>query len=98
MLSAVDIGNQISHVTGATYNAPGALTGSTYGQTASFTGILNTFSFNSRLQPVNLWSSSPVRMLMNLVYDFHAVGNQKKRSSSRSLIAAQPKEPPGSRP
>src|SRR5947209_10696466 len=75
MLSAVDTTNSsqpMNYVTGATYNAPGALTGSTYGQTASFTGILNTFSFNSRLQPVNLWSSSPVRTLMNLIYDFHA--------------------------
>src|SRR5436305_1568905 len=75
ILSAVDTTNSnqpMNYVTGATYNAPGALTGSTYGQTASFTGILNTFSFNSRLQPVNLWSSSPVRTLMNLIYDFHA--------------------------
>ncbi len=77
VLSAVDMtnaGNPINYVTGVTYNAPGAITGSTYGQTASFTGIVNQFSFNSRLQPVNLWSSSPTRTLMNLVYDFH-VGN-----------------------
>src|SRR5436309_3398030 len=77
MLSAVDTTNSsqpMNYVTGATYNAPGLLTASTYGQTASFTGILNTFSFNSRLQPVNLWSSSPTRTLMNLIYDFH-VGN-----------------------
>src|SRR5947209_3382117 len=75
MLSAVDTTNSsqpMNYVTGATYNAPGLLTASTYGQAASFTGILNTFSFNSRLQPVNLWSSSPARTLMNLVYDFHA--------------------------
>src|SRR5205807_8605736 len=77
MLSTVDTtnsSNPINYVTGATYNAPGLLTASTYGQAASFTGILNTFSFNSRLQPVNLWSSSPARTLMNLIYDFH-VGN-----------------------
>src|SRR5436309_3382843 len=75
LLSAVDTTNSsqpMNYVTGATYNAPGLLTASTYGQATSFTGILNTFSFNSRLQPVNLWSSSPVRTLMNLVYDFHA--------------------------
>jgi RHS repeat-associated protein len=71
VLSAVDSGNQINYVTAATYNAPGLLTGSTYGQTASFIGILNTVSFNGRLQPLNLWSSSPTRTLMNLVYDFH---------------------------
>jgi hypothetical protein len=74
VLSAVDASNNINYVTGATYNAPGSLTGSVYGQSASFTGIVNSFSFNSRLQPVNLWSSSPTRTLMNLVYDFH-VGN-----------------------
>src|SRR5437764_8178474 len=59
-------------VTGATYNAAGSLTGSIYGKSSSFSGIVNSFSFNSRLQPVNLWSSSPTRTLMNLVYDFHA--------------------------
>src|SRR5207302_11256239 len=75
MLSVVDStdnNHPINYVTGATYNAPGLLTASTYGQIASFTGILNTFSFNKRLQPVNLWSSSPARTLMNLVYNFHA--------------------------
>ena len=62
MLSVVDTthnSNPINYVTGATYNATGALTGSVYGQSSSFTGIVNSFSFNSRLQPVNLWSSSP---------------------------------------
>jgi hypothetical protein len=75
LLSAVDSNNQINYVTGATYNAPGSLTGSVYGQSASFTGIVNSFSFNNRLQPVNMWSSSPTsptRTLMNLIYDSHA--------------------------
>ena len=74
MLSAVeasDSAHPINYVTGATYNAPGALTGSIYGQNGSFSGIVNSFSFNNRLQPVNLWSSSPTRTLMNLIYDFH---------------------------
>jgi RHS repeat-associated protein len=95
MLSAVDTtnsSNPINYVTGATYNATGALTGSIYGQNSSFSGIVNSFSFNNRLQPVNLWSSSPTRTLMNLVYDFH-VGNgdngnvygiTNNRDSSRS--------------
>src|SRR5437763_9174721 len=61
----------INYVSGAAYNAPGMLTASTYGQSSSFTGIVNTLSYNSRLQPVNLWSSSPTRTLMNLIYDFH---------------------------
>src|SRR5438552_18219028 len=77
MLSAVDAtdsAHTINYVTGATYNATCALTCSVYGQNGSFSGIVNSFSFNSRLQPVNLWSSSPTRTLMNLIYDFH-VGN-----------------------
>src|SRR5437588_8285038 len=77
MVSAVDgsdSAHTINYVTAATYNATGALTGSVYGQNGSFSGIVNSFSFNSRLQPVNLWSSSPTRTLMNLIYDFH-VGN-----------------------
>jgi RHS repeat-associated protein len=72
VVDTTDSNHPINYVTGATYNAPGALTASTYGQNGGFTGIENTFSFNSRLQPVNLWSSSPTRTLMNLVYDFHA--------------------------
>src|SRR5438045_7442882 len=77
MLAVVDTtdnNHPINYVTGAAYNAPGLLTASTYGQSNSFTGILNTLSYNSRLQPVHLWSSSPTRTLMNLIYDFH-VGN-----------------------
>lgn len=70
ILSVKDVGNNINYVTGATYNAPGMLTGSTYGQSASFTGIVNQVSFNIRLQPVNLWSSSPTKTLMDLIYDF----------------------------
>src|SRR5205807_6762474 len=75
LVSVVDTtssANPINYVTGPTYNAPGLLTGSTYGQVGSFAGIVNQFSFNNRLQPVNLWSSSPTRTLMNLIYDFHA--------------------------
>src|SRR5437660_2088391 len=77
MLSVVDRTDNdhpINYVTGAAYNAPGLLTTSTYGQSSSFPGILSPFSYNSRLQPVNLWSSSPTRTLMNLIYDFH-LGN-----------------------
>ena len=42
------INHPINYVTGAAYNAPGLLTASTYGQNGSFTGILNTLSYNSR--------------------------------------------------
>jgi RHS repeat-associated protein len=71
ILSAVDTSNNINYVTGAKYGPAGPLTDSVYGQSTSFTGIVNSFSFNSRLQPATMWSSSPVRTLMYLVYDFH---------------------------
>jgi YD repeat-containing protein len=73
-VSAIDKDNSINYVTGATYNATNALTGSTYSQNGSFSGIVNSFSFNNRLQPATLLSSSPTRTLMYLAYDFH-LGN-----------------------
>src|SRR5438045_7735107 len=84
MLSAIDStdnNHPINYVSGAAYNAPGMLTASTYGQSSSFTGIVNTVSYNSRLQPVNLWSSSPTPTLMTLIYDLHA-GNCDNSSIS----------------
>src|SRR5947199_5509298 len=44
MLSVADTthSSAINYVTGATYNATGALTGSTYGQNGSFSGIVNS--------------------------------------------------------
>jgi hypothetical protein len=73
-VSAIDKDKSINYVTGATYDATNALTGSTYSQNGSFSGIVNSFSFNNRLQPATLWSSSPTRTLMYLAYDFH-LGN-----------------------
>jgi RHS repeat-associated protein len=70
-VSAVDSVNNINYVTGAAYGPTGALTDSVYGKAGGFTGIVNSFSYNSRLQPATLWSSSPVRTLMYLTYDYH---------------------------
>src|SRR5438045_2461444 len=41
VLKAVDSGNNINYVTGATYGPDNALTGSVYGQSGSFSGIVN---------------------------------------------------------
>jgi RHS repeat-associated protein len=56
-----DLGNNINFVAGpgglgtsATYAPDGSLTGFLAGATTSFPGITNTFSFNNRLQPVNV--------------------------------------------
>src|SRR5258708_39746503 len=53
-LSAVDAGNNINYVTGATYGPHSALTGFISGQRTGFNGISNSFSFNNRLQPINM--------------------------------------------
>ncbi len=71
MLSAVDTGNSINYVTGATYGAGGTLTGFVSGNSSSFTGIASSFSFNNRLQPVNMLAVSPSATVFNLNYDFH---------------------------
>ncbi len=72
VLKAVDTANNINYVTGANYGPTNALTDSIYGSSGSFSGIVNSFSYNNRLQPATMWSSSPTRTLMYLVYDFHA--------------------------
>jgi RHS repeat-associated protein len=70
-LSVLDAVNSINYVTGAKYAPNHALTDSVYGKATGFSGIVNSFSYNSRLQPATIWSSSPIRLLMYLVYDFH---------------------------
>jgi hypothetical protein len=74
MLSAVDTGNNINYATGAKYGPSNLLTDSLDGNSGSFSGIVNGFSFNKRLQPDTIWSSSPIRTLTYLTYDFH-LGN-----------------------
>jgi len=71
VLSAVDTGNNINYVTGATYGAGGALTGFVSGNSSSFAGITSSFSFNKRQQPVNMSAASPSATLFSLNYDFH---------------------------
>jgi len=68
MLSAVDNGNHINYVTGsggpdpasgATYGPDGSILSFNQGWTTSFAGIANSFSYNPRLQPVNMAAVSP---------------------------------------
>jgi RHS repeat-associated protein len=73
-VSAVDATNTaspISYVTGATYGPHNALTGFVSGNSASFTGIANSFRYNNRLQPVNMLAASPTQTVLSLGYDFH---------------------------
>jgi RHS repeat-associated protein len=79
MLSAIDNGNPsagtsgqaINYVTGATYGPDSSLTGFVSGNSGSFAGITNSFSFNNRLQPVNMSAASPSATVFSLNYDFH---------------------------
>src|SRR5882724_2112256 len=54
ILSAVDSGNNVNYVTGATYGPDSAITGFINGNSGSFAGITNAFSYNKRLQPINM--------------------------------------------
>jgi len=72
--SVVDSTNNINYVTGATYGPDSALTGFVSGASGSFAGINNTYSYNKRLQPVNMSASSPSQTVFSIGYDFH-LGN-----------------------
>jgi RHS repeat-associated protein len=73
-LSAVDSANGINYVTAATYGADSSVTGFVSGNSASFAGITNAFSYNKRLQPINMSANSPSQTVFSIGYDFH-VGN-----------------------
>jgi RHS repeat-associated protein len=73
-LSAVDGGNGINYITGATYGPDGSLTGFVSDNSGTFAGITSAFSYNKRLQPVNMSATAPSQTLYSVGYDFH-VGN-----------------------
>ena len=94
VLSATDSGNSINYVTGATYGPDNALTGFVSGHNSTFAGITNSFSYNKRLQSVNMAASSPSQTVFSINYDFHlGSGNNgnvwgivNNRDSSRNQI------------
>jgi RHS repeat-associated protein len=69
--SVVDNGNGINYATSATYGPDGSLTGFVSGQSGTFAGISNSFSYNTRLQPVFMSASAPSQTIFSLGYDFH---------------------------
>jgi YD repeat-containing protein len=73
-LSAIDSGNSINYVTAATYGPDSALTGFVSGNTGTFAGITNAFSYNKRLQPLAMSAAAPSQTVFSIGYDFH-VGN-----------------------
>ncbi|MBZ5533996.1 MAG: hypothetical protein LAO20_21405 [Acidobacteriia bacterium] len=74
VVSAVDSANGINYATGATYDATGSLTSLVNGNTGTFAGMTSTFTYNKRLQPVNMSAASPSQTVFSIGYDFH-VGN-----------------------
>jgi len=72
MLSAVDNGSGINYIAGATYGPDSALTGFVSGNSGMFAGITNTFSYNKRLQPLNMSATAPSQTVFSIGYDFHA--------------------------
>ena len=59
-----------SYALGVGYGPTGLLTGATYGQTGGFNGIVQSNSYNSRLQPAVLSAATSAATLMSLMYDF----------------------------
>jgi RHS repeat-associated protein len=74
VLSAIDSGSGINYVTGATYGPDSALTGFVSGNSGTFAGITNAYSYNRRLQPVAMSANAPSQTVFSIGYDFH-VGN-----------------------
>src|SRR5579859_1444953 len=71
-LSAIDSGNGINYVTGATYGPDSALTGFVSGNSGTFAGITNSFTYNKRLQPLTMSATAPSQTVFSIGYDFHA--------------------------
>ena len=71
-LSAIDSGNNINYVTGATYGPDSTLTGFVSGNSSTFAGITNSFAYNKRLQPLTMSATAPSQTVYAIGYDFHA--------------------------
>ena len=84
-LSAIDSGSGINYVTGATYGPDSALTGFISGNSGTFAGITNAFSYNKRLQPLTMSATfgSPLKPF-SIGYDFHA-GNGTQRQDNGNV-------------
>jgi RHS repeat-associated protein len=70
-LSAIDSGNGINYVTSATYGPDSALTGFVSGNSGTFAGITNAFTYNKRLQPLAMSANAPSQTVFSIGYDFH---------------------------
>jgi hypothetical protein len=80
ILSAIDSGNSINYVTGATYGPDSALTGFVSGNSGTFAGITNAFSYNKRLQPLAMSVAAPSQTVFSIGYDFHVATAHQART------------------
>ena len=72
IVSVTDDVNGINYVTGASYAPDNSITGFVNGNSAAFAGITNAFSYNKRLQPVNISATTPsLQPVFSIGYDFH---------------------------
>ena len=64
----------INYVSGATYGPDNALTGFVSGSGSGFSGVTSSFTYNNRLQPVNMSAGTPNQTVFSIGYDVH-LGN-----------------------
>src|SRR6185437_184973 len=67
---AVDNGNGINYVTGATYGPDGSLTSFVNGSGGA-AAITNNFTYDKRLQPVTISAATSSQTVFSIGYDFH---------------------------
>jgi RHS repeat-associated protein len=83
-ISVIDIANGVNYLTGATYGPDSGITGFINGNSGSFAGITNVFTYNPRLQPCRMTAStgavplncadnapSDVGNVFDISYEFH---------------------------
>jgi RHS repeat-associated protein len=97
--SAVDKANGINYVTAATFGPEDGVTGFVNGSNSSFAGITSSFSYNKRLQPVNMAAATPNATVFSVTYDFHlgtgddgnvfAINNNKDTSRNQTFTYDQ---------
>jgi len=76
LISAVDSHNTINYGLNATYSPQGAVSTMTRGSVQNgFTGITESYGFNSRLQPTSILASSTNGTALSLSYGFTAGSN-----------------------
>ena len=71
LLSITDATNGINYISNATYAPDGQPSGYLSGNSSTFGGFKNAFTYNSRLQMASMSAVSPTQTILNLSYDLH---------------------------